>query len=231
MTNHPKIAAFFDALDAILLSARVYMKSLFGLLLFVQGFLASGAIPVPKVGRWAVAVGILNALVGYLTVRSAKQAKSLQEVERIGGSAAMARIPTPGPGAIPTVSSEDMITPNIRRGTGSPGGGGGTALVILLAAIALVSAACHLPTPVIDVGVCTAGKIQPQIAAITAEVRVCLGNNDYMPCLESIGKRVGQDVLICAVREFTGVGATPAADPVMRERARAFLATKNLKGG
>lgn len=95
MTTKEKIDAFFDAVDAIVLRLRVYIKSLFGVLLLVQGVLLIPAVEASIPPKYAKIVGILNALVGYFTLRSEKQAKSLAEVERVGGPAAMARVPTP----------------------------------------------------------------------------------------------------------------------------------------
>lgn len=91
------VNAFFDALDVVLIRTRVYFKSLFGALVMLQGFIYLD-VPVLdflKRGKWPTVVGIVNALVGYFTMRSKKQSEDLTEVARIGGSEAMARVPTP----------------------------------------------------------------------------------------------------------------------------------------
>lgn len=103
-------------------------------------------------------------------------------------------------------------------------------LAALVATFVLLAApSCSLLAPSFDVGVCTAGKLGPQMAAIKAEVGTCIGTADYFPCLESLAKRVGDAVVICTVRQFTGVGATPTTDPNKRERARAYLNAKGAK--
>ena len=106
---------FFDTVDAIALRLRVYAKSLFWVLIAVNGMIASGYFPIKTGTVWAHAAALLTALVGYFTVRSSKQASDLKEVARVGGSATMARIPTPGLGAIPTVSSEAITPQPFRR--------------------------------------------------------------------------------------------------------------------
>ena len=117
---NPTVDKFFDTIDAIALRLRMYLKSLFGALVFVQGLIALNLAPFAflTTGKWATYVGILNALVGYFTVRSGKVASDLKEVARVGGSATMARIPTPPPGetaVIPctpgAIPSSEMNTP------------------------------------------------------------------------------------------------------------------------
>jgi hypothetical protein len=89
--------------------------------------------------------------------------------------------------------------------------------------------------PVIDIGVCSAGKLGPQIAGVRAQVKTCLGGETFAACLASLesdltvanGKDVAVAIVVCAVREFTGAGAGPAVDPAVRERAKAYL---NMKG-
>ena len=115
---NPTVNTFFDAIDTIALRMRMYLKSLFGLLVFVQGLIALNLAPFAflTTGKWATYVGILNAIVGYFTIRSGKQAADLKEVQRVGGSVTMARIPTPTTtGAIPT-SEMNTPTDNPSRG-------------------------------------------------------------------------------------------------------------------
>lgn len=101
----------------------------------------------------------------------------------------------------------------------------------LAVVLAFGSSCATFGPPVTDIGVCTAGRIAGQVTEIRPQVANCLATGNYMACLNSIGKLVGQDVLVCAVREFTGVGAPGVTtNPVVNERARAFLATKKLKG-
>jgi hypothetical protein len=108
----------------------------------------------------------------------------------------------------------------------------------ILAIVACLTLACPSAIPpAIDIGVCTAGKLGPQIAAVTAQVRNCLGGEDFSVCLASLesnltvanGIDVAKAIVICAVREFTGAGAGPAADPAVRERAKAYLASKGIR--
>ena len=108
-----------------------------------------------------------------------------------------------------------------------------TAIITVIACLAL--ACSTVVPPAIDIGVCTAGNLRPQISAITAQVRNCLGGEDFSVCLASLesnltvtnGIDVAKAIVICAVREFTGVGAGSGTDPAMRERAKAYL---NMKG-
>jgi hypothetical protein len=91
--------------------------------------------------------------------------------------------------------------------------------------------------PVIDIGVCSAGKLGPQIAGVRAQVKTCLGGETFAACLASLesdltvanGKDVAVAIVVCAVREFTGVGAARGTSPAMQERARAYLASKGVK--
>lgn len=102
--------------------------------------------------------------------------------------------------------------------------------LVVLACASLTSAGCSiLPGAAFDVGVCTAGKLAPKIAEIKAKVYTCIQTSNYGPCLDFLAKEVGPDIVLCAVREFTGVGATPTTDPNARERARAYLDSKGVK--
>src|SRR6476659_11403770 len=95
-------------------------------------------------------------------------------------------------------------------------------LVLALFTVAMVfSHGCAtFGPPAIDIGECAVGKVCQQVAEIKPQVLNCLNTGTYLPCLEAIGKTVGEAVLVCAVREFTGVGATPASDPIIRQRAQ-----------
>ena len=94
---------------------------------------------------------------------------------------------------------------------------------------ALPVACTAIPQPVIDMGVCTAGKLDTQIALVKGQVFACLANRDYASCIDGLGRTVGMDVVLCAVREFTGVGAGPGTDPAVSERARAYLGSKGVR--
>lgn len=119
------IHEFFVAFDALVselsLRFRKLLKWAVGVLFGVQALLM---LNLPEMGflnqgRWPKVVGMVNALLAYYTIRSERQAKDLAEVKRVGGSEAMARVPTPpstplfppsGPvGPIPT---SEMPTPH-----------------------------------------------------------------------------------------------------------------------
>ena len=89
--------------------------------------------------------------------------------------------------------------------------------------MALALSCATFGPPAFDIGVCASSRIAGEIPAIKAEVAADLASQDYVKLLEDLGKRVGKDVVICAVREYTGVGVGPASDPVVRSHAQDYL--------
>lgn len=108
-------------------------------------------------------------------------------------------------------------------------------VLAIVACVALTACTTVVP-PAIDVGVCTAGKLGTQIAAVEAQVKSCLGGEDFSVCLASLesdltvanGVDVAKAIVICAVREFTGAGATPASDQKVRDHANAYLKARGI---
>jgi hypothetical protein len=92
----------------------------------------------------------------------------------------------------------------------------------VLVSFLAVSCATFGP-PAFDIGVCASSRIVTEVPAIKAEVLADLASQNYAALLEDMGKRLGTDLVICAVREYTGVGAGSAGDPVVRDHAQQYL--------
>lgn len=88
-------------------------------------------------------------------------------------------------------------------------------LACIIVSVFVSSAACAHTTPAVTVVShvvdCTTSEVKAQLPAVFTEVLTDLLSKDYVGLLTSVAKRVGDDVVVCAVRESAGAAASRAS--------------------
>lgn len=105
------------------------------------------------------------------------------------------------------------------------------ALIILAGCCAACATTQPVVTQVGHVVDCSAAAVVSQLPTIVSEVATDLLSKDYVSLLTDVGKRVGTDVLVCAVKVSSDgaearMAATPGEQPnaeVIQKHAAEYL--------
>lgn len=112
------------------------------------------------------------------------------------------------------------------------------ALIAVLASCAGCAHTTPVTTKVSHVVDCTATQVKEQLPAVFTEVLTDLLSKDYVGLLTDIAKRVGDDVVVCAVKESAAAAesrasATPGVESpnadAIRANAAEYLRVREVK--
>lgn len=103
-------------------------------------------------------------------------------------------------------------------------------LCTLIAALLTSTACATFPGPIRDFGKCLASSMESQVDPIIDAVKSALASKNFIALLIDLGKRVGFDVVDCAVAAILGnaSSAPGVISPTEVDHAQAWLSRGSL---